>query len=371
MRHPCRGAQLVFGPVCLLIWFTNCSGCSPEAEKGSASDGGASEARTESGTTQEGSTPDSGVGGSRGCGTCHGTAEQPAPPPGVDGNPSAPGVGAHAPHMKPSSWRAEVRCKHCHVVPQDEDDDGHIDDARPADVHFSGLATVGSESQRLPGGACAVYCHGAAMRIEPKSSPAWSSHGMACGGCHRLPPPSPHPNDDGCSRCHLELVDKWGQIAIPSRHIDSVVNAPKGAHLVHLGGAGGPSLSCTECHDGTNYHGPLKDGHFLDETTICDDCHTAGTVDRSTWHADMMGHESLVREVLGRSAKTWLLFASDSPDGRGGGRLWLLVPDFSGVLTLGFRVTELTPGSSRPVPARRPILLPHARHRPRLHRGES
>lgn len=274
--------------LCLLV-PAGCSDSAGEADTRAADHDGGVEAGQESGTTQDGSSSDGGEVVAGGCGSCHGTADQPAPPPGVGGDPTAPGVGAHAAHMADSTWRSPVRCTHCHVVPEHEDDEGHVDDQRPADVVFSGLAGVGCEPERLPDGSCAVYCHGAGMRTETFASPPWSSTGLSCGGCHQLPPPSPHPADDGCSRCHLEVIDEQGEIAHVSKHIDSVIQAPKGAHLVHLGGAGGPSLSCSTCHDGWNYHGPLKDGAFLDETTICVDCHEDGTVDKATWHDDMMG----------------------------------------------------------------------------------
>ena len=34
--------------------------------------------------------------------------------------------------------------------------------------------------------------------------------------------------------------------------------------FAHLGGGGTTRMACTDCHDGTNYHGPLRDGSFLD-----------------------------------------------------------------------------------------------------------
>ncbi len=224
------------------------------------------------------------------CALCHGSGSQAAPPPGVGKNPMSPGVGAHAAHLANSTWHAKVQCAHCHVVPKHVDDEGHIDGELPADVHFSGLATSGFEAKRRANGSCAVYCHGSAMRIDPVDSLPWSGTGLSCGGgCHQLPPAGPHPNDKDCSRCHIETMNDAGEIIQPSMHIDAVLQAPKGAHLVHLGGAGGPSLPCSSCHDGTNYHGPLRDGKPLGTTTVCNSCHDMTAMDRETWYDDMIG----------------------------------------------------------------------------------
>ncbi|MBU0552320.1 CxxxxCH/CxxCH domain-containing protein [Myxococcota bacterium] len=212
------------------------------------------------------------------CGACHGAPDDPTPPPDLEGrvDPTTPGVGAHAAHMRPAAWRGAVKCAHCHVVPETVDDPGHIDAARPADVVFSGLARAGGAPE-MQGRRCDVYCHGGFMRIRPSASPPWTTPGaLDCGGCHGMPPPVPHPQDEGCGRCHLEVADLEGEIIDARKHIDSILQAPKEAHSPHLGGDGGDDLACDACHDGENYHGPLKDGQPLATTTICDECHGEG-----------------------------------------------------------------------------------------------
>jgi predicted CxxxxCH...CXXCH cytochrome family protein len=220
------------------------------------------------------------------CDTCHGGAGQPAPPPDLAGGTdrTARGVGAHAAHLAASDWRAAVRCTHCHPVPDRVDAPGHIDATRPADVAFSGLAAAAGVTTVWDGAACTVYCHGGAMRFAPRRSPAWTAlDGTSCISCHDLPPGAPHPAATDCGRCHLQVADAAGAIVRASLHIDSVVAAPRGAHLVHLGGAGGDDLPCNTCHPDGAYHGPLRDGGTLEATTVCDPCHVPGTYDAAAW----------------------------------------------------------------------------------------
>jgi len=220
------------------------------------------------------------------CGSCHGNGDDPAPPPGLDGatDPTAPGVGAHAAHLASSTWHADVRCRHCHVVPERVDAPGHVDDARPADVTFGGLATIGVAPSFAPTG-CTTGCHGSALHVDARSSPPWTGTLDGCTGCHGLPPMFPHPDATDCGRCHLDVADATGGIATAARHGDGLVQAPHGAHLFHLGGGASTSLACTHCHAGTAYHGPLNDGQTLETTTLCDECHPA-TFDPLQWRDD-------------------------------------------------------------------------------------
>ena len=220
------------------------------------------------------------------CDTCHGAAGQFAPPPDLAGaaDRSARGVGAHAAHLAASDWHATVRCTHCHPVPDRVAAPGHIDSARPADVVFTGLAAAAAVTTDWDGAACTVYCHGAAMRVSPRRSPDWTgAAGTSCTSCHDLPPASPHPAATDCGRCHLVVANAAGTIVRAALHIDSVVAAPHGAHLVHLGGAGGDDLPCNTCHPDGAYHGPLRDGRTLEDTTVCDPCHVPGTYDAAAW----------------------------------------------------------------------------------------
>jgi len=220
------------------------------------------------------------------CGSCHGLGDDPAPPPDLAGSsdPTAPGVGAHAAHLAPAGAFPAVRCKHCHVVPNRLDDPGHVDDARPADVTFSGLPTVGVEA-RYEGGACLVRCPGAALHEGPRWSPTWTAGAIACGDCHGMPPTPPHPLAADCGRCHLDVADASGAIVDPDLHGDSIVNAPHGAHMHHLGPPATADLACDDCHVVPAYHGSLKDGGDLQTTGLCDACHDA-SLDRSLWNTD-------------------------------------------------------------------------------------
>jgi len=224
--------------------------------------------------------------GGSGCAACHGSGDEGAPPPGLSGatDPSDPGVGAHATHLIDGDDRAAVHCRHCHEVPGSEDAPGHVDDERPADVTLSGLATLWGEAS-YGTGTCTTYCHGSFFRVNAAPSPEWTAGegGLACDGCHGLPPAAPHPDDTQCGRCHIDAVALDGTILLPSFHIDGVLQAPHHGHLPHLGGAGGTFYECTDCHIGDDYHGPLIDGGTLDDTTICEDCHAAGEVSPDDW----------------------------------------------------------------------------------------
>ena len=221
--------------------------------------------------------PDAKVEPPNECSGCHGAGESSNPPPALDGStdPSLPGVGAHAAHVGESDWHGEIRCKHCHTVPKAIGDPGHIDEERPADVVFGGVPSYAMDPAKYEAGTCAVYCHGRAMAIEPKLSAAWTSQEKTtCTTCHGMPPKAPHPQNENCGKCHVEILSQDGKSFIkPSFHMDTILQAPHGAHFVHLGGHGKPELECDACHNGTNYHGPFKDGKTFEETTVCAPCH--------------------------------------------------------------------------------------------------
>jgi len=193
-------------------------------------------------------------------------------------------VGAHAVHLTQPDWRGQVRCKHCHVVPDAADSPGHQDGDRRAEVTFGGLAKVGVEAS-MSGDRCSVYCHGAGMHDEARLSPAWDTEGpLGCGDCHAAKQPAPHPEDADCNGCHIDVVDDQGAIINRSLHIDGIIQAPHKGHLPHLGFGGNPRMACTDCHLGDDYHAPLADGNRLDETTICAPCHDDPAVTPADWH---------------------------------------------------------------------------------------
>jgi hypothetical protein len=283
-------------PPLLVLCLLAAPGCTDDSAVDHDADASAEDAREDGdgeGTEDSAGEDAAGDGdGGAACGACHGTPEHPNPPPDLSGasGTTSPGVGAHERHLAESTRHAAVRCTHCHPVPGTVDAAGHVDAERPADVVFSGLAARDCTPRRS-GGTCTVYCHGAAMRVAPRDSAAWTTTGTSpCGSCHDLPPAAPHPAAGDCGRCHLEVADESGAIVEGAKHIDSILAAPHGAHIVHLGGDGGPEYACTECHpDGHAYHGPLRDGRTLEDTTVCDPCHAAGTVGPEAWRGYAWG----------------------------------------------------------------------------------
>ena len=221
------------------------------------------------------------------CTSCHGDANRAgdfvhraAPPVDLAGNtdPSYPGVGAHDIHLNASGTHAALACDECHVVPAAVDSPGHADSALPAEVVFGTLAKTGEREPVFDAATqtCGnTYCHRTAEAVW--SLPRTSAD--ACGTCHALPPPAPHPQSDRCSTCHADVIDAEGRIIAPELHVDGSVEykagdcknchggaenpAPPidtlgnsdfsaigvGAHQVHLqGGASSRPLACGECH---------------------------------------------------------------------------------------------------------------------------
>jgi predicted CxxxxCH...CXXCH cytochrome family protein len=220
------------------------------------------------------------------CAACHGDAsragdylQRAAPPRDLSGGtePSFPGVGAHSIHLQASSSHAAVACAECHVVPARSDEPGHADHGSPATLVFGTLA---SSDEHAPSydpktRTCQdSYCHGAVTAAwnAPRTSQA------ACGSCHGLPPPLPHPQSQRCSVCHGDVIDEQRQFLAPELHVNGHVEyasggctvchgkgddpapprdtlgneAPSalgvGAHQAHLASTIGRSLACKECH---------------------------------------------------------------------------------------------------------------------------
>lgn len=186
------------------------------------------------------------------CTACHGTGSDPAPPVDLAGlsATSRPGVGAHQSHLVAGSMADAVACGECHVVPVQVASSGHIDGDGRAEVLFGGLATHDGVTATYSGGTCTTYCHGASLGGGTLSTPTWTSVGTgeaACGTCHGLPPPAPHPANPQCSACHGAVVDAQRRIVAPSLHINGIVEAQAtcgachalppatGTHLLHAG----------------------------------------------------------------------------------------------------------------------------------------
>lgn len=237
-------------------------------------------------------------GGGGGCNACHGNASASSAPPG-DPNTAPPvdttgrsdtaliTVGAHQSHLKAShGLSSPVACSECHTVPTAVDSPGH-NIGQPAAVNFGTLAKFDTPSTRwTPSDAtCATYCHGATLGGGSATSPIWNKvdgSQAACGTCHGLPPPAPHPSGaTNCAGCHDTVAAGNKTIAKPAQHIDGQVqagsitcfschgtataanNAPPvdthgntatteigiGAHQAHLtGGRWSAVIACSECH---------------------------------------------------------------------------------------------------------------------------
>lgn len=134
--------------------------------------------------------------GTGGCGACHGSGEDPMP-----------ASGAHAAHASPRDSLA-VGCAECHRVPEQVEDPGHLDEVLGAEVVLGARAAArGAVPVREGPGCREIACHGAGLGGGRAVTPSWyATDGAAsrCGSCHGLPPPAPHPDDDGCSAtiCH-------------------------------------------------------------------------------------------------------------------------------------------------------------------------
>jgi predicted CxxxxCH...CXXCH cytochrome family protein len=202
-----------------------------------------------------------------------------APPFDLKGNtdPRYPGVGAHDIHLVQSDTHPAFECSECHVVPETTRAPGHMDSSRPAELDFGVLAGQGDREPRYNPVTrrCAnTYCHGA-------RSESWTrarSSEAACGSCHGLPPPFPHPAHDDCGLCHADVIDSNAVFTHPNRHVNGRVEleppgcsschgsqgdpAPPrdlsgssdtsspgvGAHRIHLSPASSRPLACEECH---------------------------------------------------------------------------------------------------------------------------
>jgi predicted CxxxxCH...CXXCH cytochrome family protein len=168
------------------------------------------------------------------CRSCHGGTNA-APPRNVDGDtaPDARGVGAHQTHVQGTERSRAVPCVECHVVPEEVLAPGHLDTTTPAEVVLSGSTNALGEGARWAAGRCAdSYCHGAVFPGGHRSggsltTPTWAlvdGTQAACGTCHALPPPRPHPYfSEDCGRCHKNLSPDGKSFLRPELHVDGVL----------------------------------------------------------------------------------------------------------------------------------------------------
>lgn len=240
------------------------------------------------------------------CDTCHGSGGNAAPPRDTTGGMTTTlrSVGAHRSHVgsATSSWHAPVTCNQCHRVPTSVTSLGHTDSALPAELAFGSLAGT---TAAWNGATCSnVYCHGATLRSGTgpaggtATRPVWTvvdGSQSQCGSCHGEPPPSPHPSDADCGKCHDTMTAGGGLvIADPSRHIDGNLDV-------------NTQQACNTCHGGANGNAPPKDtlGNLATNTRgvgahqshlapavadfkaiACGDCHTVPGTVTSLGHID-------------------------------------------------------------------------------------
>jgi predicted CxxxxCH...CXXCH cytochrome family protein len=215
------------------------------------------------------------------CGGCHGTPDEPAPPPALDGaiDPADPAVGAHATHLTGGLVSGPIACTECHVVPAQVAAVGHLDAVDGAEVTFGRLATTGGLAPRYTPatGRCdTVYCHGADLTGGTNVRLVWNvvdGTQAACGTCHGAPPPPPHSASDQCFRCHPGTVLGNGEIDLQGGlHVNGVVEAVAGhpdgwtnpdrhGAAFNAGGAG----ACGGCHGADLGGGDVR--------VSCDRCH--------------------------------------------------------------------------------------------------
>ncbi len=198
-----------------------------------------------------------------GCASCHGSADNPAPPiDTTEGTETTlKGVGAHQSHLKAASnLSSPVTCTECHVVPKTTDDSGHLDTALPAELTFGLLATSADALPSWDGttATCSnTYCHGATLTGGSHTTPIWTKVGSgeaACGTCHGFPPTGNHVNSTLCGNCHTQTATVDGKISHPEKHINGVVEVITDA-------------SCSTCHGNTNNAAPPIDIAGKSDTT--------------------------------------------------------------------------------------------------------
>jgi predicted CxxxxCH...CXXCH cytochrome family protein len=249
------------------------------------------------------------------CVMCHGGVDlaSGAPPRTTWGNGAdAVRSGAHTRHLTASAIAPAADCSACHATPADVFAAGHLDGGT-AEVVFGRALPGRTQAWDRASATCSnTYCH-AAVAGGTKPVPVWTNVGQgdaACGACHGLPPPAPHPSASGglagCVGCHALTMEAPGAIIAPAsggKHLNGAVEATgghpaafkdpaspgfhafaananlpscQGCHGAALDGVGGSTqIACTTCHG-------------ADFTTRCTMCHggvesASGAPPKATW----------------------------------------------------------------------------------------
>ena len=275
------------------------------------------------------------------CNNCHGDKTATpvagdnivnAPPTDTHGNTATNiiGVGAHASHMQVSSWRAAISCTQCHTVPTSLESIGHIDHSLPAYVRFGSLA--GSTAAWNESTCSNTYCHGATLSYMgvgaggTTTTPVWTKvdgSQSTCGSCHGLPPPSPHPQDADCGKCHNTMTPGGGLVITdPTRHIDGNldVDDDKPCNYCHGNATATPSSNSDPVNAppldtlgnsstvdrGVGAHqSHLSPSSLFFKAIVCSDCHTVPATVNSVGHIDHSLPAYLNFSARAGSSPTW------------------------------------------------------------------
>ena len=189
-----------------------------------------------------------------GCATCHGGTTSSAPPRDLTDHtePTVRGVGAHAAHLKASTWHLAVTCAGCHVVPTTSAATGHIDGDNVSEVKF-GTLNPGAQYTAGTTRCSTLYCHGNGQGSN--GSVSWVVPGaLACNACHRIDGTGMsgrherHVKDVKlpCATCHLTVVNAGLAIINANLHINGVheVRMEKGSFNAGSRGCSGMGAGC-------------------------------------------------------------------------------------------------------------------------------
>ncbi len=189
-------------------------------------------------------------GATGGCSTCHGSTTNAAPPKDLAGNMTGAKVGAHQAHLKTSTWRHDIPCSSCHVVPLTQNAPGHIDGDNVSEVKFDTMNPAGTYAA----GTCSTnYCHGNGRGNN--GTKTWTATGpLPCNGCHATNGTgmsgdhSRHINGENmrCSQCHATVVNANMAIINANLHVN-------GVHEVKM--ANGTYNATTKACSNTGCHG--------------------------------------------------------------------------------------------------------------------
>ena len=236
------------------------------------------------------------------CSVCHGSADNPAPPNGVNGESATSDlvVGVHQQHLRAGNVRNPIACGECHLIPTSVDAPGHLD-AAPAEVTFGALArhdNLAPSWNRELAMCRNVYCHGGSLGGGQNREPVWTQVGAAqrsCGSCHGFPPPPPHPQLANCSYCHPGTARDDGTIDLAGGlHIDGKVDVRTACNSCHGSGVNpAPPVDLSGNSETTAigvgaHQAHLQAGSYR-QAIECGECHVVPAAVISRGHIDGMG----------------------------------------------------------------------------------